>query len=310
MSSKKIIFVVGPTASGKSYWALQWAKKFNGVIINCDSVQVYHGLKIGSAQPSEEEKKVVPHYLFDYVMPPEEMTAGNYSRDFFKVVEELSDDQPIFVVGGTGFYFLAIEKGMYPLQQIPDDIRQQVDQEISTPEGQSRLYQELLGRDPEAAKKIHPADKYRIGRAIEVIRAFNRTMTEIKAEFSAQQVQFPYPLLKVGIWKENEDLKSKIRARTRQMINSGLLEEVKGLLDDGLVNWAPMSSVGYKEAISYLKNEIDLDTLIEQITQNTYLLGKRQKTWFQRDREILWAKSENEFDLIENKIREFIKAND
>lgn len=308
MNSKKVIFVVGPTASGKSQLALDWAMKMNGVIVNCDSVQVYRHLKIGSAQPSDEEKKQVQHLLYDYVSPPDEMTAGNYARDFFKTIDQIKHDGPIFVVGGTGFYFLAIEKGMYPIPKIPEEVRKQIELELQTEEGKLKLYKELETKDPESAQKIHYSDNYRIGRAMEVIRSMGKSMTQIKSEFEASQKKFPYPLLKVGIWKENEELKNNINLRVEKMLQAGLIDEVKGLLDLGLETWAPMASVGYKETILFLKNELGLEKLKESITQNTYQLAKRQKTWFQRDRDIQWAKSQHDFLKLEVQVDKFLRA--
>ena len=122
-----MIFVVGATATGKSEWALRLAQEFNGVIVNCDSVQLYKKLDIGSAKPSREEQALVPHYLLDYVSPPEEMTAGNYCRDFYETLKSIPEEKPVFVVGGTGFYFMAIEKGMYTVIPVPPEIQQQVE---------------------------------------------------------------------------------------------------------------------------------------------------------------------------------------
>lgn len=287
-SQRRIIFVMGATASGKSEWALRWAEEFQGVIFNCDSIQVYKKLDIGAAKPSPDERKRVPHYLLDYVMPPQEMTAGVYSRDFYEQLEKIPETTPVFVVGGTGFYFMAIEKGMYPIIPVDRKIQAQVVQEMGEDGGPLRLHQELIAKDPDYGSKIHLADHYRIGRAIELIRSQGKTVTEIQEEFQKTQQKFPYPLLKVAPQWSKEDLEIRIVQRTRNMLKEGLVEEVRELLDQGLEGWAPLSSVGYRETISYLKGEIILEALPSEIAKNTRQLAKKQKTWFQRDHEIHW----------------------
>jgi tRNA dimethylallyltransferase len=305
--SKPVIFVVGTTASGKSEWALKLAQEFHGVIVNCDSVQVYKHLDIGAAKPTVQERKLVPHYLFDYVLPPQEMTAGVYSRDFHECLQKLADDAPVFVVGGTGFYFMAVEKGMYPVTTIPAHIQAEVASEIAQPGGPEKLHRELLAVDPEYGAKIHVTDPYRIGRAIELIRTQGKSVTQIQKEFSAKQTPFPYPLLKVGPTWDREKLRSRIEQRTQKMLQLGLVEEVRGLLDQGLESWAPMSSVGYKETQKYLSGQLDRDTLFAEIVKNTYQLAKRQRTWFQRDQDIHWCDGENGFEQVRVLVEKFLK---
>ena len=123
LQSQKFIFVVGPTASGKSQWALEQAEKYSGSIINCDSVQFYKGLEIGSAAPTQLEKKKAPHHLYGYVEAPQEMTAGQFLRDFYQLLEKKILKFPVFIVGGTGFYVLALEKGMYDLEPADLELR-------------------------------------------------------------------------------------------------------------------------------------------------------------------------------------------
>lgn len=286
----KVVFVVGPTASGKSDLALKLAEKNRGVIINCDSVQLYESLNIGSAKPSPEDFARVPHYLFDVVQEGEEATAGRYQRDFFATMKEIENRYPYaFVVGGTGFYFQAIEKGMYQVGAADEKIREQVEAELQEEGGAERLYHELVLRDPQAAAKISLNDHYRISRAIEMMRTHGRPVSEIRKEFEEKLEPFPYPLMKFGIRAGREDLLPRVKLRTRQMLDHGLLNEVKGMLSKGLRDWAPLQSVGYKECLEFLEGELpDLQSLEEKIVQNTLRLAKRQRTWFQRDPEIHW----------------------
>lgn len=312
MQSQKnpVIFVVGSTASGKSDWALRLAQEFGGVIVNCDSVQVYQKLDIGSAKPSKQEQALVPHYLLDYVPPGEEMTAGIYTRDFYACMEKVPAGVPVFVVGGTGFYFMAIEKGMYPVLPVPEEIKAKVAEDLESTDGAQRLHQELLEKDPEYGAKIHLSDHYRIGRAIELIRSQGKSVTQIQSEFAQAQQQFPFPLLKIGPAWDRELLKERIHLRTQKMLASGLIEEVRSLLDEGLESWAPMNSVGYKETIAFLKNEMTESELVELIAQNTRQLAKRQRTWFQRDKEIHWFDGASGFAEARSLVEEFLNPFD
>ncbi len=306
--NKPVIFVVGATATGKSEWALKLAQEFKGVIINCDSVQLYKKLDIGSAKPSKEEQALVPHYLLDYISPPEEMTAGNYARDFFECMERIPEGTPVFVVGGTGFYFMAIEKGMYPVTKVSPELKQQVENEIAEVGGAEKLHRELTLVDPEYAAKIHLADHYRIGRAIEMIRSQGKSVTQIQKEFEEARAEFPYPLLKLGPSWDREVLRGRIRQRCQIMLDRGLIAEVKQLLDEGLEFWAPMSSVGYKEAVQFLKGELAESELLETLSINTAQLAKRQRTWFQRDKEIHWLEGSSGYSEARTLVEKFLKT--
>lgn len=305
-SRKPVIFVVGATATGKSEWALKLAQEFGGVIVNCDSVQIYKKLDIGAAKPSKEERALVPHYLLDYVSPPREMTAGQYCRDFYDCMEKIPDGVPVFVVGGTGFYFMAIEKGMYPVLPVPAEIQKAVAEELQKPGGAEKLHQELVEKDPEYGAKIHLSDHYRIGRAIELIRTQGKSVTQIQAEFAESQSEFPFPLLKIGPAWDREVLKERIALRTQKMLDQGLVKEVQTLLDEGLESWAPMSSVGYKETISFVRGELTSSELFEEISKNTRQLAKRQRTWFQRDKDIHWFSGSEGFVETRNLVEKFL----
>lgn len=306
LRSNPVIFVVGATATGKSQWAVQMAEKVGGVIVNCDSVQVYCEVEIGTAKPSQEDRARVKHYLIDYVNPPDEMTAGQYCRDFFEQMAQIPENVPVFVVGGTGFYFQAIEKGMYPVTQIPPEIQDAVNAQLATETGAAELYEELIQRDPAAGKKIHPADHYRIARAIELMRSHGKTLTEIRLEFSKRQSDFPYPLLKIGVNWERSQLRLRIMDRTQRMLEAGLVNEVKSLAAKGLEDWAPLSSVGYSEVLEYLEGRLPRSELAEEIAKNTHQLAKRQKTWFQRDLEIRWFDGEGDYEKALQVVEAFI----
>lgn len=306
---KKVIFVVGATASGKSDWALRLAEEFHGVIINCDSVQVYQHLEIGAAKATKEERARVPHHLIDYVAPPNEMTAGVYGRDFNECMKSLPDDKPIFVVGGTGFYFMAIEKGMYPVIPVPPEIQKQILVEMAEEGGPERLHQEMMDADPVYGAKIAKADHYRIGRALELIRSQKKSVTQIQADFEASREKFPHDLLKIGPEWDRDSIRDRIAQRTAKMIEQGLIAEVQGLVDSGLdLSWAPLASVGYKETLAFVRGEITKEQLQEEITINTQQLAKKQKTWFQRDNEINWFPGDKGFDQARALVEKFLTS--
>jgi tRNA dimethylallyltransferase len=203
----------------------------------------------------------------------------------------------VFVVGGTGFYFQAIEKGMYPIGAADPVTIQEVENEVQ--ESPEKLHQELRDKDPEAAAKISINDHYRLARAIEILRTHGKPPSQIRKEFEESRAPFPYPLLKIGIRAPKEELLPRVAVRTQKMLKLGLLEEVQSLLDRGLSQWAPLQSVGYKEAIDYLKGRLTSEEELKNlIVQNTMRLAKKQRTWFQRDAEILWiSRSEKELGL-------------
>lgn len=304
----KVIFVVGPTASGKSSLALYLAKKFNGSIVNIDSVQFYEGLVVGSAAPTETEKKQVPHYLFSYVKAPAEMTAGQYIRDFYELIDSGKVNTPVFVVGGTGFYIQALEKGMYDLPEVTEEIKKEVLSDFET-FGSDKMFTELKSFDPDT--ELHPNDHYRVGRALEVKRAFNLKMSEFKNS-SENKNRLPYPSIKIGLTFETEDKEkfmSRIHQRTLKMIDDGIIEEAKSFLTQGFESWAPLASVGYLEAKAYLQGQISREELPAAITQATMKLVKKQKTWFKRDEAIFWSDVFNpNYAALEKQVRSFIST--
>lgn len=285
----KLIFVQGPTAVGKSDLALRLAQEFSAAIVNCDSVQVYESLDIGSAKPAAQDMKKAPHFLYSYVPKGAKMTAGQYARDFYELLEKIKSQYSlIFVVGGTGFYFQALEKGMYPVLGVSQELRLKISQRLqSNPQD---LYRELQERDPVYAQKISPQDHYRLGRAMEIIWGENKTVTQVKSEFENREKSLPYPLLKLGVHLSKPELQKRVEVRTQKMLNAGLIQEVQKLRQDGWGDWEALRSVGYKETMDFLDGRLGSQTDLEKIIiQGTMQLIKKQKTWFRRDNEIQWV---------------------
>ncbi|MCB0350826.1 MAG: tRNA (adenosine(37)-N6)-dimethylallyltransferase MiaA [Bdellovibrionales bacterium] len=286
VSSNLITFVVGPTASGKSNWALSEAEKSGGAIVNADSVQAYTDLTIGAAKPSEEDRKRISHYLYDIISPHDNFTAGDYRRKALQIIEEKISAQPLFFVGGSGFYIQALEKGMFEIEAIPPHILQMVD-EIKS---QNRLFEELKLRDMKAAIKIGPTDPYRLERALGVVLSEGRALDIIRAEFESQNKPLgeQYKLKKIGIYVDRDQLRKRVVSRTKTMLASGFIEEVEGLLSKGFADTKALKSVGYKEVVSFLKGELKREELLSLVVTSTMQLAKRQMTWFKRDQEIQW----------------------
>lgn len=279
----RVIFVTGATATGKSAWALEVAREVDAHIINCDSIQAYEGLEIGSCQPSPQEKSIVSHHLYGYVPPGQELSAGRYQQDFLRLMSSLPNDARILVVGGTGFYFQAIEKGMHDVPVVPAELKAQLAAQAKDPAGFLELRRELEAGDPATAQRLPAADLYRLTRAIELLR-MGVVPSQQKARF--QPEPFPYPLLKTGLLRERDELRRRIRQRTEQMIRQGLVAETREALERAGPDWAPLSAVGYKEACRFLQGSESREWLFDEICLRTAQLAKRQMTWFKRDTEM------------------------
>lgn len=286
---KPFILIVGPTASGKSTLALELAKKFGAAILNCDSLQFYKRLDIGTAKPTMSEREQIPHFLFDFVPPGEVLTAGDYRRAALEVLERELKTRPVIGVGGSGFYIQALEKGMFDVPKPKPAVEQAVHERLKV-QGLAALYQELERRDPDYAEGINPNDSYRIVRALVLMDDAGRSVTEVRAGFT--QTPFPYPLLKMGLLPTREELLPRVQARTEAMLRMGFLDEVRGLLADGLEAWPPLQSVGYKECVQFLKGEIPEERLVPLIVEKTIQLSKKQKTWFKREKDVHWLPME------------------
>lgn len=298
MSDVSVVFILGPTASGKSNLAIQAAQKLGGEIINADSIQVYKSLDIGSAKPTEEELALIPHHLVGHISEGENYTAGRFRDDVLKVIEKRAQAgvKRFYVVGGSGFYIKALIHGLYQIPPVPQEIQDQV-----IKEDPKALYEELKKVDPTAANTINPNDTYRISRAIEVFRATGTPFSNFKTDFSKKE--FPYNYIKIGLRTEKEILKGRITKRTEKMLADGLIEEVKNLCEKGFEDWDALSSVGYKEVLMFLKGLLPENQLNEEIVKNTMALVKKQMTWFKKDDEMTW------FDVFDDaeKIIQFIE---
>lgn len=306
----KVIFVFGATATGKSKVALQIAQQFKAEIINCDSVQLFKDFIIGAAQPSEEDFLQCPHHLYGVVDPRKTVTAGTYQKLAMSSLADIANRTSLaVVVGGTGFYFQALEKGLLPIAKADAKIQDELMAKLKHPEGAQELHQRLQEVDPKSAARISVNDHYRLVRALEIFQTNKKSLSQINEEFLAQPKSFPYPLLKLGLRLEKEKLKVRIAARVKNMIEQGLFAEVKNLYEIYGPEAQGLQSIGYREVVEVLKNAQDpwpqSEKIAEAITQNTLALAKKQRTWFQRDHEAEWFQPEQSEALLE-KVGDFL----
>lgn len=291
----KVVFILGPTASGKSQLALRLAQKFKAPIINSDSLQFYADLSIGSAAPSQDDFLKAPHFLFHEVQPPHTVTAAWFYKRTMSLLKELELKKTpvVFIVGGTGFYLNILEKGLLPIGGENAELRTSLERQIDQGLGLD-LYKKLQELDSVWSQKIKPQDNYRIVRALEAILTTGKKMSETHAEWEANRPQFPYELIKIGLTGSRSLLLDRVTQRTQMMIEAGVISEVQALFEKGYASWTPLKSVGYREVVLFLNGHLNsLDELKAEIIKSTMLLIKKQKTWFKRDSSIHWLDIEN-----------------
>jgi tRNA dimethylallyltransferase len=297
------ILIVGPTGSGKSALALNLAERLDAAILNCDSLQTYQRLNIGTAKPSPEERQLVPHFLFDILKPGEVLTAGDYRKMALEILARELPTRPVLGVGGSGFYIQALEKGMFDVPKPKPEIEEQVRAE-NAKSGLAHMYELLTQLDPEYAERISPNDSYRILRAVIIIRDSGKRVSDLQKSFKG--TPFPFPLIKVGLMPTREELLPRVESRTREMLAAGFLDEVKALLDEGFGEWPALQSVGYKECCAYLKGDVSHEKLLPLIVEKTMQLAKKQKTWFKRDAEIQWLPFANPEPVLRDILARFL----
>ena len=287
-----IIFIVGPTCCGKTDLAFYLANRWQAKVLNADSLQVYQYMDIGTAKPPLHLRKT--HELFDCVTPPDTWTAGRYEKSAFRILKKNLPQRLCLVVGGSGFYLQALEKGCYPVQKTDAKILNSLLKKST-----QSLYQELIQKDAETC--IHPNDRYRILRALAVSQSEGKSWSHVKEEFQARH--WSQPLIKIGLTGSRDVLKKRVSLRIQNMMKLGLIEEVQGLLARGLQGFPPLQSVGYKEVQLFLENKISRENLETEIEKRTLQLIKKQKKWFQRDDSIRWYDCETDFSEIEQDLK-------
>lgn len=300
----KIVIIQGPTASGKSDFAVQLAEQCDGEIVNADSMQVYRHLDIGTAKPSLELRAQIPHHLVDIVDPDKPFTAADFASLATGAINEILNrgKMPI-IVGGTGLYIKALTKGLINSPGEDKLIRSEL-QMILAEQGRGELMRRLTEVDPATAAQLHPNDTLRIIRALEVYAQTGQPVSVFRSEHQFAETRFT--CLKLGINIPREELYRRIDSRVIAMMEQGLVQEVESLLAQGYgQKLKAMQSIGYKETVDYLVGKTTLAETIALIQRNTRHYAKRQMTWFKSDNEIKWVEYPKDFDTIHNIVIEF-----
>jgi tRNA dimethylallyltransferase len=277
---KQAVLIAGPTASGKSALALELAAKLGGVIINADSMQVYRDLRVITARPTVEEESQTPHKLYGHVDAAENYSVGRWLRDAQAALEDVREAGKVpIIVGGTGLYFMALTRGLAAVPPIPADIRAAVRGRLEN-EGVAPLYAELSERDPESAQRLMPGDRSRITRALEVVLATGRSLSDWHREGMPAVIE-PARAARFFLDVDREELGRRIDTRFDAMLASGALEEVERLAARALNPMLPaMKAHGVPWLIRHLRGEIGLDAAAEGGKRDTQRYIKRQATWF------------------------------
>ena len=293
---EEVITIVGPTCSGKTKLSLILAEKINGEIISADSRQVYKFLDIGTAKPEQSILKIIKHYFIDELKPDENFNASIFAKKSEEIIERiLAENKNPIVVGGSGLYVKALIDGISESADTNDEIRKEL-LEIRKKYGNDFLYDELKKVDEISASKMLPQNWKRVMRALEVVRISGKPIWQHhQDEIKISKFKFK----QIGLNWQRESLYKNIENRVDEMIEKGLIDEVKSILNRGFeksIN--SLNTVGYKEIIQYLDFEISLDKAIELIKRNTRRYAKRQMTWFNADNRIEWHQIKDEEDLI------------
>ncbi|MCJ7786786.1 tRNA (adenosine(37)-N6)-dimethylallyltransferase MiaA, partial [Patescibacteria group bacterium] len=276
--NRKLIVILGPTASGKSELGLKLAKKFNGEIISADSRQIYREMDIGTAKPTKKEREIIKHYLIDIKKPNQLYTVWEYKRSAIEAINQIIKKGKVpFLVGGTGLYIKAIIDNLDIPKVKPDwKLRKNLELKIKT-RGLKSLYDELIKIDPEAAYIVDSQNPRRIIRAMEIAIKTNKPFSQQRKKGEPL-----FDVLEIGISSDKEKLKEKIEKRVDKMMKAGLLKEIKNLIKIYDKNLSTFDAIGYREIIDYLNKKIYLAEAVEKIKKNTWHFSKRQMTWFKK----------------------------
>jgi len=299
------LFIAGPTASGKSAFALAAAEKLNGTIINADSMQVYDTLRLLTARPSAEDEARVPHKLYGHVKAGAAYSVGQWQSNALQAISQTQAEGRVpILVGGTGLYFRSLTEGLADIPDIPDAVRQKLRQQLQT-EGAAALHEALKACDSALAARLNPNDSQRILRGLEVFQATGQKLSVWQQQEPPAPLSFP--VTQVLLLPERQWLYERCNARFAQMLENNALDEVKALLALKVAADSPvMKALGVAELSAYMAGETPLEAAVERAQQQTRRYAKRQMTWF-RNQMIAWE-AFNEQDYEDNfaKIFSFI----
>jgi tRNA dimethylallyltransferase len=281
-----LVVVLGPTASGKTSLALALARRFRGEIVSCDSVAMYREFEIGTAKPTCDERAEIPHHLIDIADPLTDVTAGEYARLARRTVAEIAGRGQLPIVsGGTGLYLRALLEGLFAGPERSEELRERL-RERAEKRGPEYLHRILRRFDRAAAERIHENDVPKVIRAIEVSLGARRPMTELWQE--GREPLAGFRILRFGLNPDREALYERINTRAQRMFDEGLVAESKKLLAKYGDTARPLLSLGYKQAVQFLRGECDCESAVRAAQRAHRNYAKRQMTWFRREPEVRW----------------------
>ena len=301
MEKPKVIVICGPTASGKTKLSVELAKKIDGEIICCDSMQIYKDMNIGTAKVTKEEMQGIKHYLVDFVLPDQRYSVADYKKDATKAIQEvLSKEKVPIIVGGTVLYVDSLIYNIdYPEIKTDLEYRKKLEK-VADEEGLEKLYEMAKKIDERATLAISSNDRKRIIRILEIYHSTGKTKTE--QEIESRKNEVPYNYLVFAINMDKEKLHERINKRVDIMIKDGLIEEVKGLLEKYKQFPTAMQGLGYKEVVEYINGSISKQEMIDKIKNDTRKYAKRQLTWFRKNKQTIWLdgqeKVQNNIEII------------
>ena len=313
IKKQSIIAIAGATASGKSRLALELAASLGGEIISCDSMQIYRRMDIGTAKPTADEQKLVPHHMIDIIEPTASFSCEDYVDLASKAISDCVERGKLPIIcGGTGLYLDALLRGGNSAPDINTssaNIREELSERART-EGAEALHRELTAIDPESGAAIHPNNVKRVIRALEIYKSCGITKSELDRR--SREFESPYEVKAVCLRYNNRDtLYRRIDERVDLMIKEGLVEETRSLMAEGVfeVNGTAAQAIGYKELFGYIRGEKSLDVCVEELKTATRRYAKRQLTWFSAKPYISWVDADGAggiktFEEIVNNTRE------
>jgi len=290
-----LLVLIGPTAVGKTVLSIELAKRYNAEIISGDSMQVYRGMDIGTAKITEEEMDGVVHHLIDICDPIEPFSAADFQERAKSLIEDIYNRGKLpFIVGGTGLYIESLCYEYRFAKQGSDEQFRKAQEAFAQQHGVEALHQKLMSIDPQSAERLHPNDTRRVIRALEIYHLTGQTFSE---QQKGQEKVSPYQLCLLGLTRDRKHLYERIEQRIDLMMEQGLLDEVKRLIDQNLPSSAvAYQALGYKEFIPYFKGEYTLERAVELLKRDTRHFAKRQLSWFRHMDEIQWIDMDENFN--------------
>ncbi len=296
-----LVIITGPTAVGKTSLCIDIAKHFNTAIISCDSRQFYREMKIGTASPTEEELNAVQHYFIGNLSIQDNYNAYRFEQDTLKLLEErFKENNIVIMTGGSGLYIDALCYGVDEMPDPDEKMREELNK-IYNLEGIKGLQNKLREIDPDGLETIDHKNPKRIMRGIEVCMTTGKKLSEIRKGTKAKR---NFDIIKIGLYRDRQELYERINKRVDEMIKQGLIEEAKKLFPNRAFN--ALNTVGYKELFKHLNGEYTLEWAIEKIKTNSRRYAKRQLTWFRKYNDLHWfhpSEKSKIIDLIEKKLQ-------